>query len=36
METLNKEVTSTCAFVANEVFEYALLNTTTVIEALEF
>ena len=37
METLyNLQVTSTCAFVANKVFEYILLNATTEIEALEF
>ena len=37
METLYKIwVTSTCAFVANKVFESILLNATTEIEALEF
>ena len=36
MEILYKiEVTSTCIFVANKVFEYILLNAATVIEALE-
>ena len=37
METLYKTyVTSTFVFVANKVFEYILLNTTSVIEVLEF
>ena len=37
METLYKiQVTSSCAFVANKMFECILLNATTDIEAFEF
>ena len=37
METHYKiQVTSACVFVANKVYEYILLNATTVIEALQF